>query len=249
MALRPLRRSTHRIPRLFEDASGHAHWSAVPGATSFRVVAPGQAAGLDLAHGDLLLVGSRPVPGDLGVLVPRGHGRPMLATETWSGPRAEPGGGRVGSDRWLWAGRLLARHRSRRVGRTSTPWGVGEHAFEVVVELGTPVTPSLLESLRGYLPGAQQVGATRVASPAPWPLGACPLLAAGSLVEELEDSFGLRVAVGVARALEPAVAAAGLAASSSVMVVEPGAEVAFLELAPVEVDTRQLDLFVGPQVA
>ncbi|GEM_PF-3993334 len=249
MSLRPLPTAPHRFPRLFEDQRGHPLWSGVAGASTFRVVSPGHAAGLDLAHGDLLLVGARPVPGDLGVLVPRGHGRPMLASDTVSGPRAEPGGGRVGEDRWLWAGRVLARHRSRRVGRSGSPWGVGEHAFELVVELGVPVTPALMEGVRRHLPGAEQVGATRVAGPAPWPLGACPLLAGGSLLEELEDAFGLRASVGIARTFEAAVGACGLAAASSVLAVEPGAEVAFLELAPVDVTTRQLDLFVGPQVA
>jgi hypothetical protein len=70
-----------------------------------------------IAAGDLLLVAGAAAVGEMCVLVPWGHGRPMLGRMTSTGFVAEPGSVPCSPRRWRVAGRLLAHLRPRVRGK------------------------------------------------------------------------------------------------------------------------------------
>ena len=70
-----------------------------------------------IAAGDQLLVAGAASVGEMCVLVPWGHGRPMLGRITSTGFVAEPGSVPCSPRRWRVAGRLLAHLRPRVRGR------------------------------------------------------------------------------------------------------------------------------------
>ena len=70
-----------------------------------------------IAAGDVLLVAGAASVGEMCVLVPWGHGRPMLGKITSTGFVAEPGSVPCSPRRWRVAGRLLAHFRPRVRGR------------------------------------------------------------------------------------------------------------------------------------
>ena len=70
-----------------------------------------------IAAGDVLLVAGAASVGEMCVLVPWGHGRPMLGRVTSTGFVAEPGSVPCSPRRWRIAGRLVAHLRPRVRGR------------------------------------------------------------------------------------------------------------------------------------
>ena len=70
-----------------------------------------------IATGDVLLTAGTASVGEMVVLVPWGHGRPMLGRVTSTGFVAEPGSVPCSPRRWRIAGRLVAHLRPRVRGR------------------------------------------------------------------------------------------------------------------------------------
>ena len=70
-----------------------------------------------IATGDVLLTAGTASVGEMVVLVPWGHGRPMLGRVTTTGFVAEPGSVPCSPRRWRIAGRLVAHLRPRVRGR------------------------------------------------------------------------------------------------------------------------------------
>lgn len=70
-----------------------------------------------IATGDVLLTAGTAAVGEMVVLVPWGHGRPMLGRVTSTGFVAEPGSVPCSPRRWRIAGRLVAHLRPRVRGR------------------------------------------------------------------------------------------------------------------------------------
>jgi len=103
------------VPRLELDPHGEA-----------RVRRWGQLRGLILKPGDRLVQGARS-PEGLVLLVPRGHGRPMLGREDRRGLRAEPADVPAHPDRWRVACGVVA--VERELGRG----GPGGKELEVAV--------------------------------------------------------------------------------------------------------------------
>jgi len=245
----------HKVPRLLPLSPGVLpRWSQGEGRV-FRVLAEGAAADLELLRGDLLLVRGDVTRSQLGVLVPRGYGRPMLGVRTEKGLRAEPGGVNCSLERWVMSGRLVARARSFRIrprsgqvlrqneGVAEYPAEIGEQpGYWVALELGGAVTPALEEWLARRMTRLQRVSATRVVGECEWLYEGCALLRSGALIAELRDHFGLRASVGVAGRVDAAVAAVQLAMPSAVIAVEAGAEAEFLAPLPVA-PAAQLTLF------
>ena len=245
----------HRVPRLLPLSPGVLPcWSQGEGRV-FRVLAEGEAADRELLRGDLLLVRGDAARAQLGVLVARGYGRPMLGVRTERGLRCEPGGANCPLDRWVMAGRLVARARSFRhrprsgqmlrqtedvaeypTGLESGPW--------VALELGGRVTTEIDHWLSQRATAIEPVSATRVVAQLPWLYEGCPLLRGGALISELRDHFDLRASVGVAREVDAAVAAVQLAMPSAVVAVEEGCEATFTAPLPVA-PARQLSLLGG----
>lgn len=244
-----------RVPRLLPLSPGVLpRWSKGEGRV-FRVLSEGSAADIDLLRGDLLMVRGDTTQNQIGVLVPRGYGRPMLGVRTSGGLRAEPGGVNCSLERWAMAGRLVARARSFRIRPRSGQVlrqqdTVAEYPAElagvagdwVAVELGGPVTPELKDWLSRRMTRLRRVSSTRVIGECTWVYEGCPLLRAGALIAELRDHFGLRASVGVAGLVDAAVAAVQLAQPSAVIAVESGAEAEFLAPLPVT-PAAQLTLF------
>lgn len=244
-----------RVPRLLPLSPGVLpRWSQGEGRV-FRVLSGGSAAGIELLRGDLLLVRGDTGRGQVGVLVPRGYGRPMMGVRTTSGLRAEPGGMSCSLERWVMAGRLVARARSFRTHPRSgqvlrQQGGVAEYPAElsgvrgrwVALELAGPLTPELHGWLSRRMTGLRRSAATRVVGECAWLHEGCPLLRAGALIAELREHFGLRASVGVAALADAAVAAVQLAMPSAVLAVEAGAEAEFLAPLPVA-PAAQLTLF------
>lgn len=245
----------HKVPRLLPLSPGVLpRWSQGEGRV-FRVLAEGGAAGFDLLRGDLLMVRGDVVRNQIGVLVPRGYGRPMLGVRTDKGLRAEPGGVNCSLDRWVMSGRLVARARSFRIRPRSGQVlrqndGVAEYPAEigdqpgcwVALELGSALTPELQDWLSRRMTRLQRVSSTRIVGECEWIYEGCPLLRAGALIAELRDHYGLRASVGVAARVDAAVAAVQLSMPSAVIAVEAGAESEFLAPLPVA-PAAQLTLF------
>lgn len=244
-----------RVPRLLPLSPGVLpRWSRGEGRV-FRALSEGSAAGIELLRGDLLLVRGDTSQSQVGVLVPRGYGRPMLGVRTAGGLRAEPGGVRCSLERWAMAGRLVARARSFRIRPRSgqvlrQQGGVAEYPAElsgvrgrwVALELSSPLSPELHRWLSRRMTVLRRCGATRVVGECAWLYEGCPLPRAGVLISELWEHFGLRVGVGAAALADAAVAAVQLAMPSAVIAVEAGAEAEFLAPLPVA-PAAQLTLF------
>jgi len=230
----------HRVPRLLPLSPGVLpRWSQGEGRV-FRVLAEGAAADRELLRGDLLFVRGDTRRDQLGVLVSRGYGRPMLGIRTEKGLRCEPGGVNCSLERWQMSGRLVARARSFRsrprsgqvlrqiedvaeypAGLEAGPW--------VALELGGAITSDIDHWLSERVTAIEPVSSTRLVAQGPWFYEGCPLLRGGALIAELRDHFGLRASVGVAREVDAAVAALQLAMPSAVIAVEAGCEAAFVE--------------------
>jgi len=216
---------------------------------------------MDLRRGDLLLARESVSRGQVGILIPRGYGRPMLGRRTANGLLAEPGGVPCSSDRWSMVGRLVARARSFRSNRASNPKVLRFHfpdpnsvpseildrrADWLALDLRTPVSSSqdVYSWLEHRLENLHRVGPSFVVGECSWLREGCPVYRTGTLISELWDHFNLRVSAGVADRADAAIAAAGLATPSAVVEVMSGAEEAFLAPLPFA-PTSQLDLFGG----
>jgi len=234
----------HRVPRLLPLSPGVLpRWSQGEGRV-FRVLAEGAAADRELLRGDLLFVRGDTKGDQLGVIVARGYGRPMLGVRTEKGLRCEPGGVNCSLERWQMSGRLVAcarsfrtRPRSGQVLRQSDvvaeyPAGLGAGPW-VALELGGRVTTEIDHWLSQRATAIEPVSSTRVVGQLPWLYEGCPLLRGGALIAEMRDHFGLRVSVGVAREVDAAVAAVQLAMPSAVIAVEEGCEATFTAPLPV----------------
>ncbi|MCP4806461.1 MAG: hypothetical protein GY913_21965 [Proteobacteria bacterium] len=251
-----------RIPR-FEAAE--ARISAWFGAPVFRVTSEGAAAELHFEPGDLLLVDHGGVSaGDLVMLVPQRHGRPMLGRMTKDGLVSEPGKVPVAlNGRWHVAGRVTLRvRRNPRASAQVLPFNDAQPQAQLLfqdpsriadgphIHLGFERALGDLEiqRLRQRLRGFRMTGRDE-ARIAPADLFEnAPLDVLGSLVAELRQTLGIAVKAVRAESRDTAQAVLGRLPFDSVAVVRPGARYARPVRAPkaapeLSEARRQLGLF------
>ena len=213
----------HRVPRFLplSPSTCLPGWGR-SGGRVYRVLAEGRAAGIDFARGELLLTRGEVAPGQTGLLLPRGYGRPMIGSCREEGAYSEPGGVQVSPERWRWDGRLVARARSLRIRPRS-----GEVLRKAALP---PVGAAALSG--GWIVAREEGSEWRRAAKLPsegdpWSAGAVAYHAAGA-----QDH---RVSVGIADHLEAAALAARLGLAGSIVVVCPGCDAAFLDDPDLEV--------------
>lgn len=195
------------------------------GGACVQVRAPGRIEGLVLIPGDLLLLDPGAKDGELVVVAPRGHGRPMLARQSAQGAMALPSGVRCTPSRWQVLGRVVLHHRPQPQAMDKVL------AFPARAQALLPLTPGSLEGaalvLRFWSPPQQEVvdhvanrfGALKVQDcelQLPCPQGLSGSLEQlGDFVRELGVRFGVRVVASMADDLA--------SAQSACQLLEPGA--------------------------
>lgn len=244
----PIPQSPLNVPR-FVDAGPALvrRW----GAPVFVVVSPGQAGGLDLRAGDLLVASGEPAQDDLVMLVPQRRGRPMLGRMTRRGVVAEPGGASCNPDRWRPVGRVAAHIRPLPQARPRVlhfpekadaaqeslplPAGApaeGEAAPHVRVALDAPPDAALRRFLATCIAGLRFLSPTHAVGLCGAAFERSPITVAESLTVEIAQRFGrgVRLAVAPDGALADRLLArleeGGVAVASGTLVEQPAAPVA-----------------------
>lgn len=198
----------------------------------YRVLSGGEAGGLDFHTGDLLLLGPGHGDGDLVLLRPSGHGRPMLGRVTAKGLVAEPGGIPCDPKRWLVDGRIVARVREDNRGgqvlslAPSRPSGPPRH-LELRFDPRHAMDVASLLSQR--LPGLELTGPDSACVNGSGLLADAPLEVVSALVGELRERHGILMRAAVAEHDEQALALIDLLPLGAVAAIRPG--VSFVELA------------------
>lgn len=229
-----------RIPR-FEVAEDRvSDWFGAP---VFRVTSEGIAAELHFEPGDLLIVDHGGVStGDLVMLRPQRHGRPMLGRMTRDGLVSEPGRVPVAlNGRWHVAGRVTLRVRKNpRVSAQVLPFSDRSPQAELVfrdpsriadgphIHLafdGAPSDEQVLR-LRQRLPGFHMTGHDEARVDAGCLLDSAPLDILGALVAELRRDLGLQVKAVQAESRDTALAVLGRLPFQTAAVLRPGARYA-----------------------
>jgi len=185
-----------------------------------------------IAEGDVLLVAGAAAVGEMCVLVPWGHGRPMLGRMTSTGFVAEPGAVPCSPRRWRVAGRLLAHLRMRVRGRGRVLGFPGGDPFE---------NQSIGRDSGAHLAWQRPRGDVRVQR-TPQGAGDHSVLAEQFLVDQ---STKCESAKGVVSA-DPSLAehCLSMLEPGSMLIVHPGAESALRGLVKVK-KIEQLSLFLG----
>jgi hypothetical protein len=185
-----------------------------------------------IAEGDVLLVAGAAAVGEMCVLVPWGHGRPMLGRMTSTGFVAEPGAVPCSPRRWRVAGRLLAHLRMRVRGRGKVLGFPGGDPFENRIVQGDVTAHLAWQNPRGCV-NIQQ---------APQGAGDHSVLAEQFLVNQ---SSKCDQAKGVVSG-DPVLAQHCLTMlePGSMLIVHPGAESTLRGLVR-EKKVEQLSLFLG----
>ena len=233
------RRSRLCIPSFAQaDARIRRHF----GRQVYRVLGSGAAAGLDFHAGDLLLLGQGHTDGDLVILRPSGHGRPMLGRVTPRGLVAEPGGIPCDPQRWLVDGRILARVREDNRGgqvlsmTPSLPSGPPRH---LELRFDPRYAMEVAARLSPRLPGLELTGPDSACVNGSGLLADAPLEVVSALVGELRERHRIVVKAAVAEHDEQALALIELLPWGAVGAIRPG--VSFIELATRHDETEPAD--------
>lgn len=264
LALRiPMSTAPLRIPR-FEAAGDRI--SAWFGAPVFRVTSEGVAAELHFEPGDLLVVDHGGVSaGDLVMLVPQRHGRPMLGRMTKDGLVSEPGRVPVAlNGRWHVAGRVTLRvrrhpRRSAQVLAFSDRDTQAELLFQdpsrladaphIHLAFERTLSQAEVQRLRQRLPGFKMTSRDEAHVDEGALFETSPLDVLGSLCAEVRETLGVGVKAVRAESRDTAVAVLGRLPFDAVAVVRPGARYARPVRSPLEAPEmaeaprRQLGLF------
>jgi len=233
------RRSRLAIPGFSPASQAVCHHF---GHSVYAVVHSGSAGGLEFVAGDLLLLGGEHSDGDLVILSPRGHGRPMLGRVTPRGLLAEPGGIPCDPRRWQVAGRILARVREDNRGGQVLPMpssanqGPPRHAE---LRFDPRHAMDVASLLKRRLPGLELTGPDSASVNGSALLRDAPLTVVSALVGELRERHGILVRAVVAEHDEQALAVIDLIPMGAVAAVRPG--VRFVELATHDVPARHPD--------
>lgn len=175
------------------------------GAPVFFVVGSGEAGGLALRAGDLLVVHPQAQTGDLVVLAPARFGRPMLGRLGPRGAVAEPSGVPCSADRWRVAGRVhlhvrpVPRDMPAVLRFPEAPSALApELQAHLLLELGGPVGAEVEALLRRRLPGVAVLGERWVRAQGGGALVQAPMALIEALAAELWQRFHLPVRAAVA---------------------------------------------------
>jgi hypothetical protein len=206
------------IPRFAQAGAELQHrW----GARAFQVIGGGPISGMDLRVGDLLLLASDWVDGDLVMLSPRRFGRPMLARMSRKGPVAEPSGIVASHERWSVTGRVALWVRPEPQGSSrlvhlperpqeelplaAEPARVAPAASPaLLLAFETDAAPGVSKLLARRLPGVRALDARRFLVTGLPALSTAPMALAESLSAELWARFRLSARVLVAPSAEVA---------------------------------------------
>jgi len=206
----------------------------------YAVISGGAACGLEFLAGDLLLLGNGHADGDLVILSPKGHGRPMLGRVTPRGLVGEPGGIPCDTRRWQVAGRILARVREDNRGGQVLPMsrpGPSGPPRHLELRFDPRHAMQVASLLADRLPGLELTGPDSACVNGAGLLADAPLEVVSSLVGELRARHGILVKATIAEHDEQALAVIDLLPPGAVAAVRPG--VRFMELAEVSSPVRQ----------